>query len=67
MATKTEASADMQAHEASYQGFVRPTVLTVAFSIPIVIMLAIGNARPWGLACFGTFPATVRAVIGFRM
>ncbi len=67
IATKTDVSADMNAHEASYQGFVRLTVLTVAFSIAIVIMLAIGNAGSWGLAGFGTFLAIVGAVIGFVM
>jgi Bacterial aa3 type cytochrome c oxidase subunit IV len=67
MATETKASADMKAHEEAYAGFVRLTVLTVAFCIAIVIMLAIGNAGSWGLAGFGTFLAIVGAVIGFVM
>ena len=67
MADKSESTMDMKAHEASYEGFIHLTVLTVAFCIAIVIMLAIGNAGSWGLAGLGTFLAIVGAVIGFVM
>jgi Bacterial aa3 type cytochrome c oxidase subunit IV len=67
MADKSESTMDMKAHEAAYEGFIHLTVLTVAFCIAIVIMLAIGNAGSWGLAGFGTFLAIVGAVIGFVM
>ncbi len=58
---------DMKSHEQTYEGFIHLTVLTVAFCIAIVVMLAVGNAGSWILAGLGTFLAIVGAVIGFLM
>ncbi len=67
MAAETETHNDMKAHMESYKGFVQITVLTVAFCISIVVMLAVGHAGSWGLAGLGTFLAIVGAVVGFVM
>ena len=67
MADDTHSTIDMKPHLESYQGFIQLTILTVAFCISIVIMLAIGNAGSWGLAGLGTFLALVGATVGFMM
>jgi|GEM_PF-3431311 len=60
-------SMNIKPQEQTYEGFIHLTVLTCAFCIAIVVMLAVGNAGSWGLAGLGTFLACVGAVIGFFM
>jgi hypothetical protein len=67
MAEHSDASMDMDAHRGTYSDFLHLTIITIAFCISIVIMLAIGNAGSWGLAGLGVFLAIVGAVVGLMM
>ncbi|MEJ8573806.1 aa3-type cytochrome c oxidase subunit IV [Microbaculum marinum] len=67
MAEHSHPPMDYDAHQRTYAGFIQLTVLTVAFCIAVVIMLAIGNAGAWGLAGLGVFLAVIGTAVGVMM